>query len=1071
MADKVILTDQFRKYYDMLNPAQREAVDTIEGPVLVLAGPGTGKTQTIALRIAKILKETQVNPSNILCLTFTETAVANMRSRLLEIIGKPAYQVQIHTFHSFCNDIIQNHKEMFPELGQDAENITEVEKVELIKELIDKRTVESELKPFGNPYLYLHEIAGKISALKREGIDVEAFANAVARQIEFFEKTETIFEDLKSIHYASLEDDSFLEFLEAIKAAGFADFPLYKVMENLIETRFSDFPMDEKARSKARTNLRREILKVFKSYNSETSFKKQQELQEFYQEYQEELRARGRYDYEDMIMFVIKKLAEDESLLRSYQEQYQYILVDEYQDTNTAQNETIRLLGSFFDNPNIFVVGDDDQAIYRFQGASLENINYFYSLYKDSINVVVLTDNYRSHQRILDASAGLIKHNKGRIIDLIEGIDKDLLAKRNFPKSEVSFVEFDYEYSEFAYIATKVKELLESGVKEEEIAILFRENKDADVIADVLAKKGIKFSLVRGEDILEDINIQQFIDLMGYLVDPVDDYKLFSILNFEFLGISGADTLKLYRFASHNGLNVGEVLSSAKYLQEAEIDDTTTLGQLADDIIRWQKLIHNSDSIIFFNTLLRESGFLEYILGKEDKLLKLQKLNRLYTELKTLDAAHHDYTIKEFIRHLSLAEEYHVDLSLKQRGAEDFVGIRMMTAHSAKGLEFEHVFIARSVNNKWGNRRSRDKIKFPLGMLSTEGFAEDDNEEERRLFYVAMTRAKTHIYILHSNTSEEEREFTPSQFVSEAMSEQASTQKLTSSDEDKIIELGDVLGGVADFNVTEQGRKLLEKLLENYRLSVTHLNSYQLCPRCFFYNIILKLPKLKEKHLVFGTAIHNVMRDIQVALNEKNKTPSIDELIKSYESYVNMEKLEADVKQDVLINGKQIISDFVESRISTFKQGSETEYSFGKHGIFIDEVPVTGKIDRVDFLDDKQSVVQVIDYKTGNPDYKYKELKQEDMGDYFKQLVFYKLLIDNSAFVNWEVKKGIIEFVEKSKRKNEFVSREFEITADDEAKLKEEIKQTYAKILNAEFEECNDKDCYTPELHNIPFSI
>jgi len=299
---------QFQTSIKRLNPRQQEAVDTIEGPVMVLAGPGTGKTQILTLRIANILLKTDTEPDNILALTFTDAAATNMKRRLVNMIGSRGYYVPVFTFHGLCNQIIQSYPEYFPRIigGQSVDAITQAD---IIANIIEQNKFQK-LKPFGNKFYYLKNISSQIQEFKREAkspTDIKKIA------------------DLEAKHLATLEDE----------------------------------------------------LPKGKFITATTQVIKNNELAFIYEQYQAELNKRHLYDYEDMILETVKALGQNQNLLHELQEIYQYILVDEHQDTNNSQNQVVELLSSFYDRPNLFIVGDDKQAIYRFQGASLDSFKYF----------------------------------------------------------------------------------------------------------------------------------------------------------------------------------------------------------------------------------------------------------------------------------------------------------------------------------------------------------------------------------------------------------------------------------------------------------------------------------------------------------------------------------------------------------------------------------------------------------------------------------------------------------------------------------------------------------------------
>ncbi|MBA4166001.1 MAG: UvrD-helicase domain-containing protein, partial [Chitinophagaceae bacterium] len=359
------LNQQFKQEYARLNDQQRLAVDKIEGPVMVIAGPGTGKTQILAARIGKILLDTDASPSNILCLTYTEAGALAMRRRLVHFIGSDAYKVNIYTFHAFCNDIIQENLSLFEK--NELDPISELEKIELLKALIDQFPKNHPLKRYrGDVYYEIRNLSSLFSTMKQEGWKPAQIVSSI------------------DAYVADLPNRDGYVAKRATK-----DFKKGEIRTDKIE--------EEKER----------VSRLAAAVNE-------------FEKFQVMMRARNRYDFDDMINWVIRAFEENPNLLLNYQERYHYILVDEYQDTSGTQNQLVRLLINYWEQPNIFVVGDDDQSIYRFQGANVENMEQFVTNYSDELFKVVLTNNYRSTQPILDISKTLISRNEERLISKMD---------------------------------------------------------------------------------------------------------------------------------------------------------------------------------------------------------------------------------------------------------------------------------------------------------------------------------------------------------------------------------------------------------------------------------------------------------------------------------------------------------------------------------------------------------------------------------------------------------------------------------------------------------------------------
>ncbi|MDI9338489.1 MAG: UvrD-helicase domain-containing protein, partial [Alphaproteobacteria bacterium] len=362
--------EHFKNILNSLNPSQKKAVESIEGPVMVIAGPGTGKTQVLAARIANILLETDTNPENILCLTFTDSAATNMRQRLQKFIGLAAFKVNIYTFHALCNDIIQQNLALFPK--NNLEPLSELENLDIMKILIDNFDINHPLKRIKDEhYFYQNALKQLFSNIKKEGFD---------------------------INYLIEHIDNYIQ----------------KLPEN------SDFQYKRAFKTFKKGDLKQE------QYNQECE--RLEKLKAAILElpkYNALLLQNNRYDFDDMINWINNLFEHQPHIKNYYQEKFQYILVDEYQDTSLNQNKLVSYLSDFWDKPNLFVVGDDDQSIYRFQGANIQNLLEFKDKYITDLDteLVVLTDNYRSTPNIVNIAKQCIAFNTHRLSAEIPNIN------------------------------------------------------------------------------------------------------------------------------------------------------------------------------------------------------------------------------------------------------------------------------------------------------------------------------------------------------------------------------------------------------------------------------------------------------------------------------------------------------------------------------------------------------------------------------------------------------------------------------------------------------------------------
>lgn len=1018
---------KFQSEYENLNTEQKFAVDHFEGPMLCLAGPGTGKTQIIAMRIANILLKTQMNPYNILCLTFTESGAVAMRKRLLEIIGPAAYRVKISTFHGFCNEIILENPERFS--FKDAyESLIDVERVGLFREILDELPVSGPLTPFYDRYSNWKDISNKIKELKKEDISPEQFANILIESEVFLSEFKDSFESFLSIRSNAIKEEDVLNILAKLKNS-----------QSRTALHFSYlFQSLLNAEGSEKKDLKAKIKKIFE--DSLDNLSKQKELAKIYKSYQEKLEKMGRYDYEDMIVKVINLFEKDQNFKARYQELYQYILVDEFQDTNGSQNQIIRLLSDFFESPNLFAVGDDKQSIFRFQGASLENILSFEKNYKD-VKVIKLKENYRNQQHILDAAYSLILNNINRLQE------EPLNAAKEKDLSKLALFEFATEDSENFFITKKIQELINSGTRASEIAVLYRDNKDALDLMDLLNKTNISYRLEQGENILRDKDVLNLLDLIRFINDMTQSQTLFRILNFNFLKFNALDAAKIAVHAGKNHKTFFDIISDESELKAANVSEPQKFLDFIKSCAVLKANFANKIFQEFFEDLIKEIGYLDFALHSEYKILKLNRLSSFFEEIKFLNRTKHDLSLEDFLTHINILIEN--DLAIYEKVLPNKgEAIRLMTAHKSKGLEFEHVFITKCFEKHWGDKPDRTKIKLPIELIKTDFINDkkDKNEDERRLFYVAMTRAKKRIYLSYSKLKKDNfKEQNSSIFINE-IDQNLIDKKDSSNYENEVEEV--LLNFFLEAPEKDENIELenfIKGLLENYKISPTHLNNYLECPKKFYYKNLLRIPAAKEKHMSFGTAIHSALEDFLT--DYKNScTPSKNLLLSSFEKRLNLEILSPKDFKDSLEHGQNILNDYFENYSKDIQTNALLEYSFDRENIFIDEIPVRGKIDKIEFLDDKNNV-NVVDYKTGQPTpEKYKK-----GSDNWRQIIFYKLLCENSQRHHFTVKSGEIDFIERDKKTGNFIKAKISITKEDLDQVKTELKSMYSELQDLSF--------------------
>lgn len=1046
----------FSKEYKRLNPEQKLAVDTIEGPVMVVAGPGTGKTQTLALRIANILLKTQIDPRNILCLTFTDNAAIEMLTRLRNFIGPDAYKVRIFTFHAFCGYLMSSNLEKFPQITEDNENVDESDRYEILLNILKTLSVKDLLRNINDEGSNLKDISEAISSLKKEGVSPERLGLIIEKEKEYLKNTRKYFTEFIVIN--------------ARKITAIDQQNLYKnLLANADPTSIYTKGVAELIREyegQSSTQFKKGIRKIFERLDRDSYFPKLESLKNIYEQYQEELRKSKQYDFEDMITFVLDRLTQDQDFLSSVQEEFQYILVDEYQDTNASQNEIIQLIGSFYDNPNLFVVGDDDQSIYRFQGANLENILQFSRNYKDSLKIITLKNNYRSQPYILQASRKIIEDAENRLEDEFPEVDKNLIPNRKAISKKIDLGIYKTREIEIADIASKIKLLLKEGTDPGEVAVILPKNTDMELFAEVFTREDIPFQVSRSGGVVNNIHIKNILILLEYLQNPYTEELLSRILYMPYFGFDNLDVFKIINFAYRKRLDIYKILITDTLLSESGVADIQVFQNFLKNISDWHREIVVMHPAQFFPFIIKEAKILEYLSKLEDNYLELNNFHILYDFLKKHLRANSKFNFEDLVRKVNLISECKLDV-LNRTNILETSKVNILTAHKAKGLEFEHVFIPNLLSNQWEKSRGKSGLKLPQS-INIHDYTTNEIDERIRLFFVALTRAKDKIYLSYPLLNGDGKENKPSMFISVITPDLIEEKKFDISQSDHREQLILSLSESVD-TFSDKGKVFLNSLLENFALSPTSYNNYKKCPHCFFLTDIVRIPSAMSMSSVYGSVIHKTLNLFLGKFHRTKVLPSIQVLIDMYLTELKKQFLDPNQIRDLEEKGKVALEIFYNEKLSSVNPTSLTEIDFSRYKINIDGVPIKGRIDRIDFTDGVIDRVELVDYKTGVENSQNTSITNK--GPYYVQLLFYKLLIENYPKYNWEVKSGKIVYVEPSKVGEPQKDKEMDLPDEDVNWLKAELKDTYTSIMNMEFSIKNEVNCHSKELHNIDFKF
>jgi len=978
-------TPQFDSAYKSLNPTQKQAVDNIEGPTLVLAGPGTGKTQVLTVRIANILRETDTDPNSVLALTFTEAAAKEMKQRLISLIGKDGYYVRIGTYHALCNEIISDNPDRFSRPAG-MQTATDLDKVQIIKDILEHNSY-THLKPLGDPLLYMPYIRSNLSDLKREGVTPKKFAELVS-----------ILKDEFELEKGELKKTAFIE------------------REKLVG--------------------------------------KNLDLLDIYEKYQKKLIEIGRFDYDDMINWVVEALEQDPDFALKYQENFQYILADEYQDTNSAQNRLLFALSSFWgDQANIFAVGDENQSIYGFQGASRNNIIQFRQHYP-ALAEVTLSTNYRSTPTILNSSSSLIG-------------DTPLLPTTSLKDTPLKVAKFNSPVLEDEFITDTIQKKIKQGVSPRDIAVIVRENKDVENLVNIFKHKNLPYRLQGGTNILHTPLVSQFLKIITVVTNlqgPVDDLDLFIVLNYPYLKLNQLSILKVSRLAYQNRKTLVDTLMD----DNPELDDEVVSA--FRKFVSWNSKSSTHTLTDIFQIILQESGLLEHILSLPQPLIELNRFGTLFEDAKSQAAAFPGITLPGYVFNLRLMEENNIRLE-EQALLDDQNAVTLTTAHKAKGLEWHTVFVYRFAASYWGNKSVRQMIKLPPGIIATQTDNEDKDAEEKRLFYVAMTRAKQQLYLTGATQYPTSAKMIfPSMFLEDIPVEflRKLKTKHYESKAEKILALqitSSPLPTIIDGEI-----EYLAQLIKDFKLSPTALNTFLECPYKFKLDQLYRIPRAKAAPMCFGTAVHFALEHLYLDL-KNNHLESKENFLRDFEAALRKEILSESDFIDRLLHGKKILSEYYDHYEKEFTPCLFTEKKFGdslSSQVLLDDIPLSGKADRVDLInpvipgralpeagiytDHSNNEVRFVDYKTGKVRTRGEiegTTKNSD-GDYKRQLIFYHLLAELDKSFPYKVVQTELDFVEP--KNGEFKKERFNIQKEEVDNLKEVIRKTMKEVRSLRFE-------------------
>jgi len=978
-----------------LNKSQQQAVEYHEGPLLIVAGAGTGKTTTLVEKIKYLIKNEHAKPEEILCLTFTEKAAYEMEERVDRAMPYGYFQMWISTFHKFADEILRDdiyHLGLNPAYDL----MTQAQSILFLKKNLFRLNLNY-YRPVSNPTKFVEGILQHFSRLHDEDISPEDYKKWV-----------------KSMCHPELVSGSM------------------KSNNKKSQRSRNKFGMTE-----AQTLTSEEI-------------EQYQELSEAYTAYQQLKIEHDVMDFDDLIYYLIKLFRERPGILKQYQKKFKYMLVDEFQDTNIAQYELIKLLCPPKKSPNLTVVGDDSQAIYKFRGASVSNIMTFMEDYKGAKQVSLL-DNYRSNQTVLDHAYRLIQNNNPDTLESKLGISKELVGHKKNRKDAVGFELFVHGDQEADWIAGQIAEFKKNNTYDfQDIAILVRANNHSDPIINALKREGIPFQFLGPGTLFKQPEVKDLIAYLQVLSDLNDSASLYRVLSMDQFALDEQDLIMYLSFAKKTSLSLYQAIEVAlsfvhdewwreefevyrEYLplvnEETKEKLGTCITMMKKHLTRIRK--DSAGEIVF--QFLEDTGYLQKLGNPENEHDQRRTLNitKFFQKLKSMENEIEDSSVFAAVEYINMSLEMGESPLASDSDAVQTNAVNILTVHGAKGLEFQVVFLPNLVNGRFPTRRRREQIPIPDDLIKETMPSGDYHiQEERRLFYVGVTRAKDRLFLSASEIyGEGVRKQRISPFVGETIGEDNVAGKSAKQSEQK-----EQLS-IFDFKKKEE-EPLIPIPTEVKKLSYTQINTYEFCPLKYKYQYVLKIPTSAHGSASFGSSVHNALQKFYQLFAE-DKTVGLSHLINLLEaSWIPVGYGSREEQKRQKEEAKQILENYFHSFHTPEIAVMDLEKLFKiKVG---SDIFLTGKIDRVDEKADGS--IEIIDYKTGNmPD--EKKLKKD------MQLAIYAMAASDYGLYRKPIEKISLSFYYLAHREKVTVTR----AEEDIHNVKLKVREIADKIRMGEF--------------------
>lgn len=989
------------------NVKQMECIKTVDGTVMVLAGPGTGKTFTIIQRI-KYMLELGIVPSSILCLTYSEAAANEMKSRLVKEIGTVASSVSVNTYHAFCNEVIRQYPSEF-ELLDGVGLVDEITKQSIMKEVLLELKPQFYQTKWGDSLYFIPELLKSVDEIKSNQVTKEEYFNTLNTHVAWQGKMDEL-----QAEYSEREQKG-----------------------KLVKTFLTSFENHKKKMGKAK------------------------ETWAIYEKYDLKLKQKNFIDFNDMINMVLDVFDTNIEFLEKVSAQFKYFLVDEYQDTNYSQNKIVFKLSEGAKSKNIFVVGDDDQIIYEFQGAKTDTIEKFLKLYPET-KVICLNENNRSTQNILDFSYSIISQDKSRLEYNTEFAEKQISKVLTAMNKAISDKNEKIQIHGFAdikqennFIIDRIESIIKSdklplnkeGEKDlSKIAILTRENSELSSFASLLEAKNIQFQLKEAKSIFD---IKASLVIYFYLKALINNEyyadKLFGLLLSEPFSFDNEDYSYLL---SQNRINHKDLISNI----EDGIKENHTWAnptKVKSFINTFEKLLKLRSSLNIKDLIvevINSTGILDFYINNEvNKSDNIYAIKKIIDEAQSFMFLNKGAWLKDFLEHLDTAFESNIPIVIDK---EDYTqnAVQLVTLHGSKGREFDFVFMPNLISRKWEAKRVNNSMSLPIDKNDKKVDEEQARfSEQLRLLFVGVTRAKYSLTLSYSNSIDARPQELTSYLTEPVKNENLVETFNHTLEKDEYLNEVALMLKTKPFDYSTAFTDELKARIEKFTISPSTLNSYLACPRAFLYSNVLAIPILDKDraNARYGSAIHKTLQWVVNYAKTNDRYPDKSLLIANFDKNLSNEEFQDQDKRDEYrTRGLKCIEKYYKQMFETpYNRIYATEYSF--NFVPFENNFLKGFIDRIEKNDD--GTVELYDYKTGGAKSKSQIADGKDYENYLNQLRFYKYAYEVQNPNTLVVRAGLI-FVEEPDS-NFYVN----LTEEDNLNIKEKIKFAYKNISELNF--------------------